>query len=82
MLVLEGIGKRYDEVRAVQNVDLNIPTGQFVGVIGRSGAGKSTLLRMINRLAEPTSGRILWHGTDVTHAARAARCETGAAAAR
>ena len=31
MLVLEGIGKRYDEVRAVQNVDLNIPTGQFVG---------------------------------------------------
>ncbi len=66
MLVLEGIGKRYDEVRAVQNVDLNIPTGQFVGVIGRSGAGKSTLLRMINRLAEPTSGRILWHGKDVT----------------
>jgi phosphonate transport system ATP-binding protein len=66
MLVLEGLGKRYDEVRAVHGVDLNIPTGQFVGVIGRSGAGKSTLLRLINRLAEPSSGRILWQGKDVT----------------
>src|SRR5579871_4357729 len=66
MLVLEGLGKRYDEVRAVHGVDVAIPTGQFVGVIGRSGAGKSTLLRLINRLAEPTSGRILWQGNDVT----------------
>ncbi len=40
--------------------------GTFVGVIGRSGAGKSTMLRMINRLAEPTSGRILFDGLDVT----------------
>ena len=40
--------------------------GSFVGVIGRSGAGKSTLLRMINRLAEPTEGRILFEGVDVT----------------
>ena len=43
-----------------------IPRGSFVGVIGRSGAGKSTLLRMINRLAEPTAGRILFDGLDVT----------------
>ena len=40
--------------------------GSFVGVIGRSGAGKSTLLRMINRLADPSEGRILFEGVDVT----------------
>ncbi|MBB5692078.1 phosphonate ABC transporter ATP-binding protein [Muricoccus pecuniae] len=51
---------------AVDGVTLAIPDGQMVGIIGRSGAGKSTLLRMVNRLTEPTSGRILHHGTDVT----------------
>src|SRR6185437_1641749 len=44
----------------------SITPGGFVGVIGRSGAGKSTLLRMINRLAEPSEGRILFEGVDVT----------------
>ena len=66
MLVLEGLTKAFGETRAVQGVDLTIPPGQFVGVIGRSGAGKSTLLRMINRLAEPTAGQIVWGETDVT----------------
>jgi phosphonate transport system ATP-binding protein len=66
MLVVEGLTKAFGETRAVQDVSLAVPAGQFVGVIGRSGAGKSTLLRMLNRLAEPTSGRILWCDTDVT----------------
>jgi len=66
MLVLEGLTKAYGEMHAVQDVRLAVPAGQFVGVIGRSGAGKSTLLRMINRLAEPTAGRVLWHGAEVT----------------
>ena len=66
MLVLDGLAKHYDKVRAVHGVNVTIPTGQFVGIIGRSGAGKSTLLRLINRLAEPTGGRIIWQGTDVT----------------
>jgi phosphonate transport system ATP-binding protein len=66
MLVLEGLTKAFGEMRAVQDVGLAVPTGQFVGVIGRSGAGKSTLLRMINRLAEPTAGRILWQDVEVT----------------
>ena len=51
---------------AVDGVTLAIPDGQMVGIIGRSGAGKSTLLRMVNRLTEPTSGRILHDGTDIT----------------
>jgi phosphonate transport system ATP-binding protein len=67
MLVLEGVTKAFGKTQAVSNVSLTVPAGQFVGVIGRSGAGKSTLLRMLNRLGEPTSGRILWRDTDVTH---------------
>ena len=66
MLVVEGLGKAYGETRAVHDVSLTVPAGQFVGVIGRSGAGKSTLLRLLNRLAEPTAGRIAWRDTDVT----------------
>lgn len=67
MLVLDGLTKAYGDTRAVQGVTLSVPVGQFVGVIGRSGAGKSTLLRMINRLAEPSGGRMLWEGTEITH---------------
>ncbi len=66
MLVLEGVSKAYGKSLAVSDVSLGIERGQFVGVIGRSGAGKSTLLRMMNRLTDPTSGRILWDGLDVT----------------
>lgn len=66
MLHIQGLEKHFDTVRAVDGVSLRIEPGQFVGVIGRSGAGKSTLLRLINRLADPTAGQILWNDTDVT----------------
>jgi phosphonate transport system ATP-binding protein len=66
MLRVEGVTKSFDGKAAVRNVSFECPRGQFVGVIGRSGAGKSTLLRMINRLTEPTSGKILFEGVDVT----------------
>jgi phosphonate transport system ATP-binding protein len=66
MLVLENVTKAFGKTHAVRDVSLTIPAGQFVGVIGRSGAGKSTLLRMLNRLGEPTAGRIMWRDTDVT----------------
>ncbi|MBP0444081.1 phosphonate ABC transporter ATP-binding protein [Roseomonas sp. SSH11] len=66
MLIIEGLTRRFGERIAVDDVCLEIPRGSFVGVIGRSGAGKSTLLRMVNRLADPTAGRILWDGRDVT----------------
>ena len=51
---------------AVAQASIRIDRPAFIGIIGRSGAGKSTLLRMINRLTDATSGRILWQGTDVT----------------
>lgn len=54
------------EIPALQPTRLNIHAGQIFGLIGHSGAGKSTLLRLINRLEEPSGGRILVEGEDVT----------------
>ena len=65
MLELQGISKRFGDTLAVDNVSFTCGRGEFVGIIGRSGAGKSTLLRTINRLSEPTSGRILWEGREI-----------------
>jgi phosphonate transport system ATP-binding protein len=66
VLKIKAVGKTFGKVDALRSITLDIPTGQMVGVIGRSGAGKSTLLRMINRLAEPTSGQISWNGEAVS----------------
>ncbi len=66
MLVIEGLTRRFGTKAAVDNVSLKIETGSFVGVIGRSGAGKSTLLRLINRLNDPTDGRISFGDREVT----------------
>src|SRR5687767_6213521 len=65
MLKLANVTRRFGPKLAVDDVVLDIPTGQMVGIIGRSGAGKSTLLRMINRLTDASSGRIDCDGVDV-----------------
>ena len=66
MLRIEGLTKRFGGNVAVNGVSLSIPRGEMVGVIGRSGAGKSTLLRMLNRLSEPSEGRIFSGAREVT----------------
>src|SRR5262245_30697 len=66
MLAVENLSRRFGAKMAVDRVTLSFETGAFVGVIGRSGAGKSTFLRMINRLVDPSEGRITFDGTDVT----------------
>ena len=66
MLRIESLGKRFGTKAALANVSMEIGNGAFVGVIGRSGAGKSTLLRCINRLVDPSEGRISFDGRDVT----------------
>jgi phosphonate transport system ATP-binding protein len=69
MLIIENLTKIYDNgFKALDNISLEIPDGQFVSIIGLSGSGKSTLLRCINRLVEPTKGRIIWNGLDITAA--------------
>src|SRR5579859_8116508 len=57
---------RATEVVALSDVNLDVPEGAIVGVIGKSGAGKSTLIRMINGLERPSRGRVVVDGTDVT----------------
>lgn len=66
MLVIENVSRRFGAKSAVNNVSFQIERGSFVGVIGRSGAGKSTLLRLINRLIDPSEGRIFFAGTEIT----------------
>ncbi|WP_236181365.1 methionine ABC transporter ATP-binding protein [Pseudomonas sputi] len=64
-----GVGKTYDgkqgPVAALQGIDLAIQRGEVFGIIGRSGAGKSSLIRTINRLEQPTSGRVLIDQVDI-----------------
>jgi D-methionine transport system ATP-binding protein len=54
-------------VEALSDVDVAVPRGSILGVIGRSGAGKSTLIRLVNGLETPTAGRVLFDGVDVAH---------------
>jgi osmoprotectant transport system ATP-binding protein len=61
---LEHVTKRYGDRLAVDDLTLEVPKGEVCVLIGPSGCGKTTTLRMINRLTEPTSGRILVDGTD------------------
>src|SRR6187402_3096318 len=67
MIRLSGVGKTYDDgTVAVHELDLDIARGELVCLVGPSGCGKSTTLKMINRLIEPTTGRIWLDGQDVT----------------
>ncbi len=67
MIELKGVSKRYDNgVLGLNNIDLTIEQGEFVGIIGLSGAGKSTLIRTINKMIDTTEGELKVNGIDVT----------------
>ncbi len=53
------------EMHAVKNVSFSIEAGEFVGLLGHTGSGKSTLLELFNGLLKPSSGSVLFHGTDI-----------------
>jgi osmoprotectant transport system ATP-binding protein len=67
-ILLDGVTKRYDpnSAPAVDNITLEIPAGEIVMLVGPSGCGKTTTMKMVNRLIEPTSGRIFIGDDDVT----------------
>jgi len=65
-IALEQVSKRYGAVRAVDGVSFRAESGKFLVLLGPSGCGKSTVLRLIAGLEEPTAGRILIEGRDVT----------------
>ncbi len=66
---LQGVVKRFGDVVAVDGVDLDIGEGEFFSLLGPSGSGKTTCLRMIAGFEQPTSGRILLGGVDVSRMA-------------
>ncbi len=71
MLVIETLTKRYATGDlAIDKVSLSIPSGQVVGLIGPSGAGKSSLIRCVNRLVEPSEGRVRLGNTELTALSR------------
>jgi sulfate transport system ATP-binding protein len=63
---LNGIGKRFGSFVAVDNVDLDIATGELLALLGPSGSGKTTLLRIIAGLERPDTGAVRFHGEDAT----------------
>lgn len=68
------------EIHALKDINLNIPDGQFIGVIGHTGSGKSTLIQHLNALIKPTSGTVSYNGEDVwaeNYNRRALRSEVG-----
>ena len=83
MITLENVSKTYEGASksvALRDVSIDVKEGEFLVILGPSGAGKSTLMRCINRLVEPTSGRILLDGREVTsrrRQLRAARRDIG-----
>jgi NitT/TauT family transport system ATP-binding protein len=70
ILTIRGVTKRFSvgdgELEALAPIDLSIPTGEFVCMIGASGCGKSTLLRIIAGFEEPTTGNVAMHGKAIT----------------
>ncbi|MCT8997499.1 ABC transporter ATP-binding protein [Chelativorans intermedius] len=65
-LSIEGVSKTFGTFRAVDDITLHVPHGTFVCMLGPSGCGKTTLLRMIAGLEEPSAGRIVIDGEDIT----------------
>jgi ABC-2 type transport system ATP-binding protein len=61
-IALESLSKRYSKVRALDNVSLEIESGQIVSILGPNGAGKTTLLRCLSGIVAPTSGDIRYDG--------------------
>ena len=66
LLTLAGVGKSFKEVEALTKVDLEITSGQVVGLVGGNGAGKTTLLRLMAGVMEPSKGSILFQNKPVS----------------
>ena len=76
---VEGLQRAFDEVLAVQGIDLTVAEGEIYGFLGPNGAGKTTTVRMLTTLLLPTGGRATVAGHDVVAEARAVRASIGVA---
>lgn len=70
---IEGLSKSFDGVPVLHDLDLDVPSGQFLAIVGKSGCGKSTLLRLLMGLDTPSAGRIRFLGRDGAETAPNAR---------
>lgn len=77
LLTLSNINSGYDTTTILSDVQMDVETGEIVGVIGRNGVGKTTLLRTIVGLLEPSYGTITYDGTDVTDQSATGRAREG-----
>lgn len=68
MINVKGLNKKFGELHILKDIDETIEKGEKVVIVGPSGSGKSTFLRCLNLLETPTSGEILFEGTDITKA--------------
>ncbi len=66
MIEVENVSRAFDMLRAVDGVSLSVASNEIVGIIGTNGSGKTTLLNLITGYLLPTSGRIVFEGTDIT----------------
>src|SRR5512132_3815523 len=78
-VVTEGLGKRYDDLWALRDFDLEVPAGTVLGLLGHNGAGKTTAVRLLTTLAQPTTGSAYVDGLDVVRDAAAVRSRIGLA---
>lgn len=65
MIEIRNLTKKFDSLEVLKGIDLQICKGEIVSIVGPSGAGKTTLLQIIGSLDRPTSGRVLYDGTDI-----------------
>ena len=65
ILEIRHLGKSFGTHEVLRDIDFTVKKGDVISIIGASGSGKSTLLRCVNLLETPSSGQILYHGTDV-----------------
>src|SRR3954449_11036085 len=63
--------KQIAAVKAVDGVSFRVKQGETLGIVGESGCGKSTMARCIMRLLDPTAGKLIFRGRDITHTSRA-----------
>lgn len=66
LLTVENLGKRYGDHQVLENLNVEVRTGEFMCIVGPSGAGKTTLLQLLSALIPPTSGKVMLRGNEVT----------------
>ena len=65
MIKVENLHKKFNQLEVLKGIDVNVEKGEIIAIIGPSGSGKSTFLRCINRLEEPTYGKIFIDGENI-----------------